>query len=517
LSSRQQYNQKQVDLTIFLGYIDMNRNERSHVMTTFAQALECALSDHIAVTANGMPTNATTGSAVLNCFFVIGSSRGKDISEQFRAALQENPMLAIKALFWARDVRGGAGERDTFRKLLTVLEQYDSQLTQQLMPLIPEYGRYDDLHVFNTDLAKNLAIQIHANAIRSGNGLASKWAQRKGPIANQLRKALGMDPKTYRKTVVGFTKVVETQMCAQQWDTINYSHVPSVASARYQKSFTRHDPVRYAEFKASALKGDVKINSSVLFPYDVLRSIDNGDPSAALAQWQNLPNYLGDNSMILPIIDTSGSMSSKVGNSKSNLTCMDVAISLGLYLADKQTGAFKDMFLNFDNDSKIHNLKGNLLEKIEQIRHCKWGGTTNLDSALKEILRVAVMGNVPQHEMPQYLLVISDMGFNPSTTNASDTAWQMAKSKFDLHGYKMPVVVWWNVSYCDGGYGGDNNFPVTQHENGTCLVSGFSPSIVKSILGSKKITPYDIMLETLDNPRYDLVGNAVDHYLQSKL
>ena len=480
-------------------------------MSTFAAAVQMADTPAAdAFTANGMPTNASTGNAVLNCFFILGASRGKDISDQFRAALAQDHVLAVKALFWARDVRGGAGERNTFRKLLAVLEQHDVEMALRVIPLIAEYGRFDDLHVFNTDLAKNLAIETHANAIRAGNPLSAKWAPRKGPIANQLRKAMGMDPKTYRKTIVSLTNVVETQMCANKWEEINYSHVPSVASARLQKAFTRHDPVRYGEFKTAALKGEVKINAGTLFPYDVLKSVRSGDPTAALAQWESLPNFLGNAGFILPVIDTSGSMSSRVGDPKSTLTCMDVAISLGLYLADKQQGAFKDMFLNFHTDSKIHHLKGNLLEKINQIKHCDWGGSTNLDSAFKEILRVAVMGNVPPDEMPKYLLIISDMGFNFAENGQQVKAWDMAKQMFDRHSYSLPTIVWWNVSNGDDGYGGNNNFPVTSDENGTALISGFSPAIVKSVLQAKSVTAYDIMLDTLNSDRYMAVEHAVN-------
>jgi hypothetical protein len=479
-------------------------------MSTFAAAVQMADTPAAdAFTANGMPTNASTGNAVLNCFFILGASRGKDISDQFRAALVQDHVLAVKALFWARDVRGGAGERNTFRKLLAVLEQHDVEMALRVIPLIAEYGRFDDLHVFNTLVCKNLAVQVHVDAIRAGNGLGAKWAPRKGPIANQLRKAMDMDPKTYRKTIVGLTNVVETQMCANQWGEINYSHVPSVASARLQKAFNRHDPVRYTEFKAAALKGEVKINAGTLFPYDVLKSVRNGDQVAALAQWEALPNYLGDNGFILPVIDVSGSMGSRVGDAKSTLTCMDVAISLGLYLADKQQGAFKDMFLNFHTNSKIHHLQGNLLEKIHQIQHSDWGGSTSLESAFKEILRVAVMGNVPPNEMPRYLLVISDMGFDPSSNNAGQGAMAIAKDIFARHNYSLPNIIWWNVAHRNGGYGGDNNFPVTQHESGSALISGFSPSIVRSVLSSKQVTPYEVMLETLNSDRYWAVEQAL--------
>lgn len=352
-------------------------------------------------------------------------------------------------------------------------------------------------------------LQTHLQNIVFTSQNAAKWADRKGPVANALRKTLGMDPKTYRKTIVGLTKVVETQMCAKQWGDINYSHVPSVAAARYQKSFNRHDPVRYSEFKTAALKGEVKINAGALFPYDVLKSIRSGDETAALAQWESLPNYLGDAGFILPVVDTSGSMASPVGNSKSKLSCMDVAISLGLYLADKQKGAFQDMFLNFHTNSRIHHLKGNLLEKLNQIQRCQWGGSTSLESAFKEILRVAVMGNVPEAEMPKYLLVISDMGFNPDEGRRGLKPMEMAREMFERHGYTLPTVVWWNVAYRAGGYGGDNNFPVTQHETGSALVSGFSASIVKSVLASKQLTPFDIMMETINNIRYQPVEVAL--------
>ena len=482
-------------------------------MSTFAAAL-ASTSEYtlpMGKTANGMPSNATSGSALLNLFFVIGSARGKDITNQFTAAFMEDPILTMKMLFWARDVRGGAGERDTFRKLMVTAEKLMPERVMAVLPLIPEYGRFDDLHVFETAPLQEAALRRHANAIRAGNGLAAKWADRKGPNANALRKALGMDPKTYRKTIVALTQVVETQMCAKDWGSINYSHVPSVAGARLQKAFNRHDPVRYTEFKAAALKGDVKINAGALYPYDVLKSIRTGDQVAALAQWEALPNMLGDAGFILPVIDTSSSMMTAVGSAKSknSMTCMDVAISLGLYLADKQKGAFQDMFLNFDSHSKIHHLKGNLLEKLRQIQHCNWGGSTSLESAFKEILRVAVMGNVPDSEMPKYLLVISDMGFDPSSHNASHTAMEMAREMFERHGYKIPNVIWWNVAHRDDGYGGDNNFPVTSNENGTAMISGFSPSIVKNVLSSKTVTPRDIMLEALNSERYAPVEEAL--------
>jgi hypothetical protein len=475
-------------------------------MNSFAAAL-ASLRKPQGVTANGGAALASSGSELVDLFFVIGSARNQDISTKFLNALDANPVRALQILFWARDVRGGAGERDTFRKLLGVLETHRADLAVGIVPLIPEYGRWDDLASFVIPHVRKAALGHWAEAIRQGHGLASKWSPRQGALANELRKILGMDPKTFRRTVVSTSRVVETHMCARQWGEINYSHVPSVAGARYQKAFGRKDPARYAEFKAAALAGKVKINAGALFPYDVLRSVDLGDPTAALAQWENLPNYLGDSGFILPLVDTSGSMGARVGGN-SRLTCMDVAISLGLYLADKQKGAFANMFLNFESRSKIHQLKGNLLEKLHQIKECNWGGSTNIESAFKEILRVAVHGNVTPDQMPRYLLVLTDLGFDPSSHNAKQSAFDLAKQMFERHGYKVPTIVWWNLAHRPGGYGGDSNTPVSANTSNTALVSGFSPSIVKSILKSGVVTPEGIMMETLDSPRYAPVAQA---------
>lgn len=484
-------------------------------MNSFASAVESVYQNPevMGVTANGMPALATTSNALVDLFFVIGSARKVDISAKFKAALNVDPVLTLQMLFWARDVRGGAGERDTFRKLMKVVEVENPHTALTLIPLIPEYGRWDDLSSFENPIVRKAALRYWAEAIwLKEDALAAKWAPRKGVLANELRKSMGMgmSPKTYRKTLVSLTQAVETAMCAKDWGSINYSHVPSVASSRYAKAFGRHDPVRYTEFKAAALKGDVNINSGALYPYDVLRNVDHGDFATALAQWQNLPNFLGDAGMILPMIDTSGSMDCAVGGAQGkSLTCMQVAISLGLYLADKQQGPFANMFLNFDTQSRIHKLEGNLLEKYNQIRHCKWGGSTNLESAFKEILRVAVQGQVSSDQMPSTLLIISDMGFDPYIGGINKTAMQMAQEKYERHNYQIPTIVWWNVAHRPGGYGGDNNFPVKDTDTNTALVSGFSPSILKSVLSSKNITPWDVMIETLSSQRYQAVRDVL--------
>ena len=276
----------------------------------------------------------------------------------------------------------------------------------------------------------------------------------------------------------------------------------SVAANRYQKAFNRRDSARYTEWKAGLKTGASKVNSAVLYPYDVVKSVEYGDRDVALAQWEALPNYLGDNA-ILPMVDVSGSMSCPVGGQRGvGLTCMQVAISLGLYVADKQQGAFKDMWLTFTRDSHIDVLKGNLLQKINQVRR-NVGYDTNLESAFRSILKVAVDNAVAAEQMPKYLVVLTDLEFNPAYMGGKSVgAFDMARQMFEAANYTMPRLVWWNLNARPDATG---NVPVRFDQNGTALVSGFSPSIMKSILSGSQFTPRGIMLETIQAERYQAV------------
>ena len=464
---------------------------------TFAQALANTLQP--STTANGMATHQSSLDPTVDLFFAIGASRGRDITGAFARAYAAEPDVAMKILFWARDVRGGAGEREIFRQVLKWLEVYHPQRIEANLALVPEFGRWDDLLVFNTPRMQTLACDVIARALIEGNGLAAKWMPRQGPVANRLRGYMHLSPRAWRKLLVGLTQVVETPMCAKAWDTINYNHVPSVASARYQKAFNRHDAVRYTEWKNSLKTGEGKINAQAVYPYDIIRSLVQGDAEVAVAQWEALPNYLGDNA-ILPMVDVSGSMTSPVGGQAgAGLTCMDVAVSLGLYVADKQQGVFRDMWLTFTRDSHIDVLRGDLAAKYRQIRS-NVGYDTNLESAFASILRVAVENKLPAQAMPRYLLVLSDMEFNPAWAGGKSlTAFELARSMFQQEGYECPRLVWWNLNARANATG---NSPVRFDQQGSAMVSGFSPSLMKSILAAKNFTPRDVMLETIGAERY---------------
>jgi hypothetical protein len=450
-------------------------------------------------TINGMKTFDSSKNALVDLFFSIGASRGKDLSSDYARALVEDETLALRLLMWARDVRGGAGEREVVRKILINLEKTQPVVLARLLPHLAEFGRWDDLLIFeNNDLIKQQAFGLIKQALDTGNGLCAKWMPRKGEKSAELRKTLAMTPKVYRKTLVNLTKVVEQQMCSNKWTDINYSHVPSVAAARYQKAFKRHDPTGYEVYKSKLVTGEAKINASAVYPYDVIKSRKfGGDDTVIQAQWDALPNYVGDQ-LILPMVDVSGSMSCEVGGNK-NLTCMDISVSLGLYLADKNTGPFKNMFLTFSEDAKIELLKGNLIEKLDQLEQANWGMNTNLHAAFDNVLKYAVKGKVDAKDMPRYILILSDMEFDQCSAY-DDSAMQMIQRKYETAGYVVPNIIFWNLN------ARKSNIPVKYNDNGVALISGFSPSIMSSILKAEAITPIDVMLQTINSPRYAVIA-----------
>lgn len=469
-------------------------------MTTFVDAV---LTREVTTT-NGMPALATTANSCVDLFFKIGAMRNGNIVPLFSKAFAENPSLACSIALWARDVRGGAGERKVFRDILKYLQNTPAAGDYYLSTMLirtPEVGRWDDLLEVTEDGARELAFSMIASALQEGNALAAKWMPRKGLDAVALRQFLKMTPKQYRKTLVNLTNVVETQMCAKDWDSINFNHVPSVASSRYKKAFARHTS-NYAKWVADLAKPEsgAKINADAIFPHDVLKGLINYSTNynktelgAVVAQWNALPNYVGDNS-VMAVVDVSGSMSVRVGANK-NLSAIDIAVSLGLYVSDKNKGKFKDLFMTFSSTPEFVHLKGNIVSKISQMMKSNWDMSTNLEAAFEMLLATAVKGKVSVEEMPKTLLIMSDMQFNGCVATPKDKAFDMIKGQYAAAGYNMPNVVFWNLNAHD-------NVPVSFTEQGVALVSGFSPAILKSVLGGKSLTPYDVMMTAVDTPRY---------------
>lgn len=470
-------------------------------MSTFVEAVK----DQKVRTTNGMKARKSTADSCVDLFFKIGASRGKDITKDFVAAFAEDKDLALRIAQWARDARGGSGERKLFRDILVYLEKHDPASAKALVHKIPEIGRWDDIFVFKTKELKDVAYNMLGDALRAKNGLAAKWTPRQGPIALEIRNYFGMSPKFYRKSLVEMTKVVESQMCAKEWDEINFSHVPSVASARYKKAFFRNTE-KYKEYVASLVKGEdpeVKVNAGAVYPYDVLKGVvghftksyNSTELALVEKQWDALENFVGDAS-VLPVVDVSGSMSASAGNNK-NLTCLTVAVSLGLYLADKNKGKFKDTFMTFSSRPELVTLQGTILQKVKQMSSSNWDMSTDLEKAMKKVLKTAVNGNVPQAEMPGMLLILSDMQFN-QCAKVDRSALKMIEKEFEKAGYEMPKIVFWNLNAHD-------NVPAKFNSDGVALISGFSPAIMKTVLSGdlEQFTPEAIMRKAVMIERYN--------------
>lgn len=461
-------------------------------------------------TANGAATHGSSGDPFVNLFAIIGSSRHnpEHAVSLFKTARQYSDKLAMRILLWARDCRGGAGERKIFEMCIDeiVKEIGTSMEVYRLLEKIVEIGRYDDLFPFiKNPGTRVVACSLIANHFNSDHlrGLVAKWLPREKSahkdIAKILMKEFKLTPKEYRRMLSENTDVVEQKMCAKQFDQIEYKHVPSLAMARYGNAFKRNDSARFVEYKEAIAAGAVKAKATSLFPHDLIRSV-RSEPEIANAQWKELKNYIPEGVSILPIVDVSASMTCPASGS---VTCMDVSVAVGLYLAEKQKSAFKDVIVTFESSPKMFQIpEGTLAERVDAIRKAPWGGSTNFEAAMMLVLRHAVQNNVHPDDMPDYLICCSDMEFNQSSCGHR-TNFDVAKQAFAEAGYILPTLIFWQLN------GRMNNLQVKAHTENTAMISGFSPAIMEAVLGCNTPTPRSIMEAAVMNPRYDVPGFTV--------
>ena len=443
------------------------------------------------LTANLMVTNSTSLNSNVDMFFLAGASRTmpeKDIEILFQKAIVENPLIALKTLFWARDARGGAGERRFFRICSKFLNKNYLAYLEKNIKYVPEYGRWDDIF----ELDEKMVLPLIKEGLDNKNGLLGKWLPRQDAFANKVRKYLKLTPKEYRKLIVGLSNTVEQKMCAKEWDAITYPHVPSVAMNKYRKAFAKNDASRFNEYISLVNEGKEEIKAGVLFPHQLYDSYKRGeDEKAVEAQWINLPDFMADSTeRIIPVCDVSGSMTMNKG------LPMSVSVSLGLYISERNKSIFKDAFITFSSCPKMQYLRGSLYKRLRQLETAEWGGSTNLEAVYKLILSKAVENRISEDETPTKILIISDMEFNHCTENGSDTALKMIQRMYAEANYKMPQIIFWNVN------GRLGNVPANFTAKSVGLVSGFSPSILKSILQGSIDTPEGLMLRTVNSDRY---------------
>jgi hypothetical protein len=468
-------------------------------------------------TENGMSTNSTSLNSCVDLFFQIGAMRGKDkqaLTNAFTKAFGEDQLTAMRLLFWARDIRGGAGERQIFKDLIVYLSVNRTQVLGKNLHLITEFGRWDDLLVLLNTPLKRQALELIAKGLSDKNQLCAKWMPRgnnrqtKG-LVNIIRHHLKLSPKEYRNLIVSNSSTVEQLMCAKEFDKIEYSKLPSKAMSDLMKAFSANDLVRFQEYLGSVAKGEVKINAGAVYPYDIVKNLNNGSVQGANVQWDALPNYMvGNTERVIPLVDVSGSMVTAAGGSTS-ITCMDVAISLGLYISERNVGAFKDAFITFHSKPELIITKGSLSERYEQMKRSAWGMNTNLQAAFKLILQNAVNHSVPADSMPTMLIIFSDMEFDDANTphfrdttlsEWNPTAQEMISDMYSDAGYVVPKIVYWNLNARN-----QKNSPVKYDESGTALVSGFSPALLTSLLAGDDLSPVTMMNRVVNSERYESI------------
>ena len=516
-------------------------------MNTFLNGMKQV--NNYAITENGALIHKSTMDGLLDLFAMGAAYRTRtdeDVIVLFKQAFDEDPVYALKCLFYIRDVRGGQGERRFFRVATKWLAKYDAEAMRRNLIHVPEFGRWDDLFVFigtplETDALNIVKHQLALDVQCKTPSLLGKWmpsentsSAKTRKTAAKVRKFLGMTPKQYRKTLSVLRariNVLERLMSEGRWDEIEFDKIPSKAGLKYKNAFARHDIERmkknpevksYADF---AKDTETKVNAKALYPYEcvaeamkVMRggwygynrgtSMDNTDRLMVNKYWDNLADYFkGAVFNGMAIVDTSGSMCGAGADAPIN-----VAISIGMYCAEKAQGPFANHFLTFSSNPTFVEVEGvDFCDKVQRMSRADWGGSTNIEAAFDLMLRTAKANHCSQDEIPQNLIIISDMEFNQcaccgpvsdsrwgwgSNINNTATLMETMEKRWNAAGYQMPCLTFWNVQ------ARQNNIAMSV-KDGVQYVSGMSPSIFKQVMENKNA--FDLMYEVLDADRYAVI------------
>lgn len=486
-------------------------------MNSFANAIQNKANQSIVTTENGAVTNATSFSNLVDMFYHMPASRGKDASPLFKAAFSENPDYATVLAFYTRNPRGGQGERQLFKDYLGFLYKADRERFYKVFQLVPTYGRFDDLYEFLDDerVASYFRLKIAEDLALAKSGqpfsLLAKWLPSENAssaktikTARKFMAIFRMSPRQYRQMLTSLRSVLavtETLMSANKWDKIEFAKVASKAHTTYRKAFGKHAQALYEAYLNRVKKGEETIKASVLYPYDLVKQISDrkGDDTIE-AQWKALPDYVQSKKAIMAVVDLSGSMSSHVPG--MNMSCWVAAVSMGLYLAQRNTGPFHNILMSFDSKATFITLNDHhsLAQNFSTVQRHHTAMGTNVQSVFEELLKLAVNERIPQWEMPEKVFIFSDMQFNWA---GQQTNFEAIKKQYVKAGYEMPTLVFWNLN------SRVDETPVTKDETGTMLVGGFSPSVMKNALNGKITTPMDLMMDVINDPIYKPVLEAL--------
>lgn len=487
-------------------------------------------------TENGAFAYKSTNSDIVDLFGTIGALRSRSQSEVerlFSKAFAEDNLLATKMAFYARNVRGGLGERSTARTIWTYLANVRPEIMRKNLVYIPHFGRWDDLYaligtpvesdmwaLIKTQFEEDMAVleAFKVSGVRGQMSLMAKWLKSANSKRDEYKRlgmktarALGMSDKAYRQAMAALREYlapVEVAMSRGDFESINYSGVTSRAMTRYRKAFGLRDADGFQKYLDSLVKGESKVNAATLFPYDIMEAyglqehydwssrrngsfmhMSNKFDIVLEEQWKALPNYVEGENNVLVMADTSGSMSGRPLHS---------AVGLAMYFAERNKGAFKDVFMTFSDDPKFVTLKGETLydraKSVEAIV-----ANTNIEKAFKRILEVSVKNSVPAEDMPKALVIISDMEFDSATRGNHKSYYAHIEDMYAEHGYAVPTIVFWNVD------SRQDTFHVACDKKGVQLASGQSASTFKSIMANIGKTPYQAVVDTLNTEMYSMI------------
>ena len=475
---------------------------------------------NVTLTENLAVTHATTMSDCLDLFATIGALRNspdEDVIVRFTRAFTENPDIAVRTLFFARDVRGGLGERKVFRTILEYMTKHSPESVIKNLWAVSEFGRYDDLLVLldssvKQDVINYIKTQIESD-VKALNGegsvsLLAKWlpsvnasSAKTVSCGKRIAKALDMKDSEYRRMLSKLRAriaILENNLREKDY-SFDYSKQPSRAMLKYRKAFIRNDSERYQEFLSQVEKGEINLNTGTLYPYDIVRpfvaydireDISKSERKSADVTWNALEDFTnGENALV--VVDGSGSM-----YAQGNPIPATVALSLGVYFAERNKGDFANHFITFSENPRLVEIKGkDIFEKIRYCASFNEIANTDIEKVFNLILSTAVKNKTVQSELPATIYIISDMEFDYCADNADLTNFENAKRAFAKNGYQLPTVVFWNVQ------SRNQQHPVTMNEQGVVLVSGCSPRVFSMIM-SGNLSPYSFMLETLGAERY---------------
>lgn len=487
------------------------------------------------LTENGATTYKSTMSGLLDLFALGGAYRSRSDNDcifLFKKAFDEDPAYALKCLFYLRDVRGGQGERRFFRVVTKWLADNETEAMRRNLGYVSEFGRWDDLYTFvGTRLEKDafaaIRKQLELDVQCKAPSLLAKWLKSENAssretawLGNKTRQYLGMSHRQYRKTLSILReriRVLERLMSANRWDEIEFDKIPSKAGLVYKNAFARRDIIK-EKYKAFAEDKTTKVNTKALYPYEIVKqamayggygwyygrpSNDPTDRAMLEKYWDNLADYFNGCSFNgICVADTSGSM---YGDP------MAVALSIAMYCAEKNTGPFADHFFTFSDRPDFIKVEGiDFVDKVVRMSQADWGNSTNVEAVFEKMLDIACNNHCSQDEIPQSVIIISDMEFNACVTSgaigrdswgwgytkyqvADETLFEMIEKRWKAAGYKMPLLTFWNVD------ARQNNIPMrsTKYVN---YISGFNPVIFEQVL--KGITAIDLMMDKLNSDRY---------------